>query len=57
MASAKQLIELTQEKGYAISRYKPGIYQYSTDGYNWTRVNCKWNEFVKIIKSLPSVKA
>ena len=21
-----------------------------------TKVNCKWNEFVKIIKSLPSVK-
>jgi hypothetical protein len=56
MASAKELIEMTAEKGYAVSRYKPGIYQYSTDGFNWTKVNCKWNEFVKIIKSLPSVK-
>jgi len=56
MKSAKELIELTIEKGYSVSRYKSGVYQYSTDGYNWTRVECNWNEFVKIIKALPSVR-
>lgn len=56
MASAKQLIEVAKEKGYAVSRYKSGVYQYSTDGYNWTKVFCKWNEFVKILNQLPSVK-
>lgn len=54
--SAKELIEITANKGYSVSRYKPGVYQYSTNGYEWTRVNCKWNEFVKILKALPSVK-
>ena len=56
MASAKELIEISMEKGYAVSRYKPGIYQYSTNGYEWTQVKCKWHEFVKILKSLPPVK-
>jgi len=56
MASAKQLIQIATEKGYAVSRYKSGVYQYSTDGHNWTKVVCKWNEFVKILNALPSAK-
>jgi len=56
MASAKKLIEVATEKGYAVSRYKSGVYQYSTDGYNWIKVSCKWTEFVQILKNLPPVK-
>jgi hypothetical protein len=47
-----QLIQIATNKGYAIAKVKPGIYQYSTNGYEWTNVNCSWSEFVKLIQSL-----
>jgi hypothetical protein len=50
--SAAKLIELGRVKGYAVARVKSGVYQYSTDGWNWTNVECTYHEFCKIVQSL-----
>jgi hypothetical protein len=51
MTTAK-LIETASNKGYSIARVKSGVYQYSKNGFEWTNINCGWNEFCKIILSL-----
>ena len=50
--SAAQLVEVATKKGYSITRVKSGIYQYSTNGYEWTNVTCNYSQFCKIIKAL-----
>lgn len=51
----KSLTEIAAEKGYQVTRFKPGTFQYSPNGYEWTNVNCSKKEFVKIVESLPNL--
>jgi hypothetical protein len=50
-----ELLKLASMKGIAIAKDKPGTYQYSYNGYEWTFVKCSWSEFVKLIQSLESL--
>jgi hypothetical protein len=50
--NAATLIETAKKKGYSVARVKSGVYQYSTDGCNWTNVQCTWAGLCKIVKGL-----
>jgi hypothetical protein len=49
---ASTLIEIAANKGYSVAKVKSGIYQYSTNGFEWNNISCSWNEFCKLIVSL-----
>lgn len=49
---AAALIEMARVKGYSVARVKSGVYQYSTNGFEWTNVNCGWAEFCKVVAAL-----